>query len=278
VKIHLPASGPDLPVHPFTKLTALGLRRNGRPIWPVRGGSGEGDDSGSGGDGPGEGDQGKPDDLGDAGKQAIDRMKAERNQARKELSDVKGQLDKLAPLIPSPPVTRRWRKSRSGSARSRPPRNEIIRKDHHDRHLGGGDQLPVGEAVVAHRQPRHRPRGHAHHHARRQRVHRGDALPERLPAVRHRARPSPPPGCTRRTCRRTPTAPRPPPGFCSRRSRSRTCGPHQGRRLGLFVTASSNQITSCRSRTRPPAAATSTPRPTVDLKLIHFIHRHPLTS
>jgi hypothetical protein len=98
VKIHLPASGPDLPVHPFTKLTALGLRRNGRPIWPVRGGSGEGDDSGSGGDGPGEGDQGKPDDLGDAGKQAIDRMKAERNQARKELSDVKGQLDKLAPL------------------------------------------------------------------------------------------------------------------------------------------------------------------------------------
>lgn len=29
----------DLPVHPFTGLTAIGLRRDGRPIWPVLGGS-----------------------------------------------------------------------------------------------------------------------------------------------------------------------------------------------------------------------------------------------
>ncbi len=30
---------PHLPIHPFTGLTALGLRRDGRPIWPVLGGS-----------------------------------------------------------------------------------------------------------------------------------------------------------------------------------------------------------------------------------------------
>lgn len=30
-----------LPKHPFTGLAALGLRRDGRPIWPVLGGSGE---------------------------------------------------------------------------------------------------------------------------------------------------------------------------------------------------------------------------------------------
>lgn len=102
MKIHFPAFGPDLPIHPFTGLTALGLRRNGAPIWPVKGGApddGDGDDDPAGNDG-GEGDQGddKPKDLGDAGQKAIDRMKAERNAARKELRDVKSQLDKLAPL------------------------------------------------------------------------------------------------------------------------------------------------------------------------------------
>ncbi|WP_030271202.1 hypothetical protein [Streptomyces sp. NRRL B-24484] len=33
-----------LPIHPYTGLQAIGLRRDGRPIWPVRGGSGEGSD------------------------------------------------------------------------------------------------------------------------------------------------------------------------------------------------------------------------------------------
>ncbi|WP_405018167.1 hypothetical protein OHV05_15370 [Kitasatospora sp. NBC_00070] len=32
-----------LPVHPRTGLQAVGLRRDGRPIWPILGGSGEGD-------------------------------------------------------------------------------------------------------------------------------------------------------------------------------------------------------------------------------------------
>lgn len=30
----------NLPVHPYTKLTAIGFRRDGRPIWPVMGGDG----------------------------------------------------------------------------------------------------------------------------------------------------------------------------------------------------------------------------------------------
>lgn len=107
MKIHLPAFGPDLPVHPFTGFTALGLRRNGAPIWPVRGGSGDGDDGktgGQGGSGSGDGgDGGKdgggpPGDLGDAGKKALDAMKAERNAAKLELKKVNDQLAKLAPL------------------------------------------------------------------------------------------------------------------------------------------------------------------------------------
>jgi hypothetical protein len=106
VRIHLPAVGPTLPIHPRTGLTALGLRRNGAPIWPVRGGSGDGDNAGDGGDGTGDStgadgdgnDDGSPDGLGDAGKKAIAAMKAERNAARKELQTVRTQLDELAPL------------------------------------------------------------------------------------------------------------------------------------------------------------------------------------
>ena len=34
----------SLPIHPRTGESALGLRRDGRPIWPIKGGSGEGGD------------------------------------------------------------------------------------------------------------------------------------------------------------------------------------------------------------------------------------------
>ena len=106
MRIHLPTFGPTLPTHPYTGLTALGLRRNGAPIWPVRGGSGEGDDSGDGSDGTDGSDDGTDDDqdgtdgndLRDAGKKALDRMKRERNAARKELQGMKTQLDELGPL------------------------------------------------------------------------------------------------------------------------------------------------------------------------------------
>jgi len=92
MKIQLPAFGPDLPVHPFTGLTAIGLRRNGAPIWPVRGGApddddDEGDDSGDA-DGNGEDDEKADDgqgDLGDAGKKAIDRMKGQLKTSRSAL-------------------------------------------------------------------------------------------------------------------------------------------------------------------------------------------------
>jgi hypothetical protein len=97
MKIHLPLVGTDLPVHPTlrhprtgNRLRAIGVTRDGRAMWPVLGASPDDDADGSGDDGP--------DDLGDAGKQAIARMKAERNAARKELRGVQAQLSKLAPL------------------------------------------------------------------------------------------------------------------------------------------------------------------------------------
>ncbi len=99
MKLHLPAFGPDLPVHPRTNLRAIGLRRNGTPIWPVMGGAEDdpADPPTDPGD-PGDGDPDAPPGTGDAGKQAIDRMKAERNAARKELRDAKALLEKLTPL------------------------------------------------------------------------------------------------------------------------------------------------------------------------------------
>lgn len=36
----------ELPIHPTTGLSAVGLRRDGRPIWPIMGGSGEGEPGG----------------------------------------------------------------------------------------------------------------------------------------------------------------------------------------------------------------------------------------
>lgn len=100
--IHLPAVGPDLPVHPRTGQTAIGFRRTGVPIWLIRGGAPDDDAPGTGDDDRGgdadPGQEGRPADLGDAGQQAIERMKADRNAARKELREVKGQLEKLLPL------------------------------------------------------------------------------------------------------------------------------------------------------------------------------------
>jgi hypothetical protein len=92
MKIHLPAFGPDLPVHHFTGLTALGLRRNGDPIWPAKGGApdddaDDADDSADDAEPEGD-DKGADDgqgDLGDAGKKAIDRMKGQLKTSRSAL-------------------------------------------------------------------------------------------------------------------------------------------------------------------------------------------------
>jgi len=53
----------ELPIHETTGLQALGFRKNGAPIWPILGGSGEGGDGGSGDDG-GAGDGGNGDPAG----------------------------------------------------------------------------------------------------------------------------------------------------------------------------------------------------------------------
>lgn len=74
--------------HPLTgePIVALGLRRNGTPIWPVIGAAEDGEDGGDTDDGGDEqdGNDGATDDLGDAGKAAIDRMKTQRNAAKAE--------------------------------------------------------------------------------------------------------------------------------------------------------------------------------------------------
>lgn len=78
----------QLKTHPRTgkPITPLGYRKDGRPIWPIMGGSGEGEggdgDSGDGeggeGEGAGDGEGEGTGDLGDAGKKAL---KAERERA-----------------------------------------------------------------------------------------------------------------------------------------------------------------------------------------------------
>ncbi|WP_346536955.1 hypothetical protein [Micromonospora sp. DPT] len=92
MRIHLPAFGPDLPIHPRTGLTALGLRRNGQPIWPVRGASPDDPGEAEQGGGGDDGDPEVPPGTGDAGKQAIDRMKQERNEERKARRALEAKL------------------------------------------------------------------------------------------------------------------------------------------------------------------------------------------
>lgn len=80
-----------LPVHPFTGLTAIGLRRDGRPIWPIRGGSQPVDEptdkpADPPADPPGD-PAPKPDDqLGDAGKKALAAERKRASDAEKELA------------------------------------------------------------------------------------------------------------------------------------------------------------------------------------------------
>jgi hypothetical protein len=87
-----------LPIHPTTGLRALGLRRNGAPIWPVAGASPDDqsdDDSGAADDEDEPDDDEGKDDLGDAGKQALDRMKAARNAERERRKALEQELAAL---------------------------------------------------------------------------------------------------------------------------------------------------------------------------------------
>lgn len=101
----------ELPVHPVTGLTALGMGRRG-PIWPVIGGSGEGDGGGAGsGDGSGGGDQGGSGAGAGAGDQGsgddgtggpgTDQFKSEESKQSvlKDLKDVREENKRLAAQV-----------------------------------------------------------------------------------------------------------------------------------------------------------------------------------
>lgn len=99
--------------HPLTgaPIVPLGYRRNGAPIWPILGASEDGDTP------PPADDENPPDDepdgeqegdepdgsdsLGDAGKQALDRMKNERNTARREARELRRQLEEATRKPPA---------------------------------------------------------------------------------------------------------------------------------------------------------------------------------
>ena len=85
----------ELPTHPRTGLLAIGFRKNGQPIWPVAGGSGEGDPpsnnegGGEGGDPPS--DPPEPPDPGDD----IEKVKQHSRTWEKRAKDNKTELDNL---------------------------------------------------------------------------------------------------------------------------------------------------------------------------------------
>jgi hypothetical protein len=79
----------------------LGHTGAGTPIWSIAGGAddGGGDDGGDGDDGDDGDDDGDDDgseQLGDAGKKALDRMKAERRELKKQLRETKAELARAA--------------------------------------------------------------------------------------------------------------------------------------------------------------------------------------
>lgn len=88
-----------LPIHPSTGLTALGLRRDGRPIWPVLGGDGTTEPPAPTADPPADppvdppADPPKTDDqLGDPGKKALAEERAAKKAAEKELAAARAKL------------------------------------------------------------------------------------------------------------------------------------------------------------------------------------------
>jgi hypothetical protein len=96
----------DLPVHPLTCLTAVGIV-NGRPVWPILGAAPDGDDDKDGkGDDDADADGGddKDDDkpLGPAGQKAYEAEKTKRREAsaakraaEKEAADLRAEVARL---------------------------------------------------------------------------------------------------------------------------------------------------------------------------------------
>jgi hypothetical protein len=94
-----------LPVHPFTGLTAIGFRRDGRPIYPIRGGS-EPPAQPPADPAPTPPAPAPPADpptdppLGPAGKKALDEERAARKELEKQLAAL-APLQKLAEAMGS---------------------------------------------------------------------------------------------------------------------------------------------------------------------------------
>lgn len=87
-----------LPVHPLTGDTALGLRKDGRPIWPIKGGSGEGDPAPEikpDGDPAPDPKSEDGDQLGEAGTKALKAERAARKAAETELAEAKAEAARL---------------------------------------------------------------------------------------------------------------------------------------------------------------------------------------
>jgi hypothetical protein len=108
-----------LPTHPVTGLQAMGLRRNGDPIWPVRGGAPADDELDADGNVIKPGKKKKTDDedpddlededdeeddedkknLGEPGKRALDRMKQRDKNSRKTIRELREQLANNKPEV-----------------------------------------------------------------------------------------------------------------------------------------------------------------------------------
>lgn len=87
-------SASTLPTHPFTGLRALGLRRNGSPIWPIRGAS---EDDASAGEAAGTGDDAGTSDgapAGGSGDDVAAELKKWKDLARKHEDRAKENFDK----------------------------------------------------------------------------------------------------------------------------------------------------------------------------------------
>lgn len=85
-----------MPVHPYTGLVAIGFRRNGAPIWPVKGGSEDAGAGDAGQDGAGQDDTSQDDQGGD-GKPDIDWKAKSREWERKAKANA-GAAKRLAEI------------------------------------------------------------------------------------------------------------------------------------------------------------------------------------
>lgn len=119
----------NLPFHPHTRLQAIGTYRDGRPIWPVLGGSQPPVEPPP--DPPAEPpadpppDKPKDEPLGDAGKAALDKERAARKEAEKELAKYRKAEQEKAEADKSEAEKRTAAEARAEAAELRALRLEV---------------------------------------------------------------------------------------------------------------------------------------------------------